>query len=397
MKSKSIRLLKKISNEMQKFLSNNNNLCVNRTRKNDIIDAILYKLYYTEASSTQEKATIKLNKFKNVINKSSRQSLVKKEKKLDVSFYEKLSNFLSCQINKNTDTCGNYTRQIIAVDGTFPTLLNTIAKDGYKLNKNKNSVTPLVSGLFNITSNYPVILDLVKNKNERSAFINFVKNKDKFKNNIFVFDRGYVSDNLFNFMDHSDLFFICRLRDNNKYISTKDDNIVISDNNVKMRIITYKIKGKPYYMATNVFDYSTNIIKNIYHDRWKVEEYFKYIKQHMKLAKMNEKREKDIIKTIISQLIVSQMTFLFVNLFKKHDNDSKIVNKSVLTVGIYDKFLYNFFNNHKFTKYFLLNFINEYIQYVNSKKGRSFKHQCKRPNYRWYFKKYFTNVKSKNT
>ena len=396
MKSKSIKVLKKISNEIQKFLSKNNNLCVNRARKNDIIDAILYKLYYTELSSTQEKATIKLNKFKKKINKSSRQSLVKKEKKLDVSFYEKLSNFLAHQINKNTDTHSNYTRQIIAVDGTFPTLLNTIAKDGYKPNKNKNSVTPLVSGLFNITSNYPVILDLVKTKNERSAFINFVKNKDKFKNNIFVFDRGYVSDNLFNFMDQSDLLFICRLKENSKYISNDTDKIVISDDNVKMRIITYKIKNKTYYMATNVFDYTLNIIKNIYHDRWKIEEYFKYIKQYMKLAKMNEKREKDIIKTIFSQLIVSQMTFLFINLFKKHDNDNHILNKSVLTTGLYDNFLYNFFNNHKFTKYFLLNFINDYIQYINSKKGRSFKHQCKRPNYRWYYKKYFKNVKSKN-
>ena len=100
MKSKSIKVLKKISNEIQNFLSKNNNLCVNRARKNDIIDAILYKLYYTELSSTQEKATIKLNKFKKKINKSSRQSLVKKEKKLDVFFYEKLSNYLTHQIIK---------------------------------------------------------------------------------------------------------------------------------------------------------------------------------------------------------------------------------------------------------------------------------------------------------
>ena len=147
-------------------------------------------------------------------------------------------------------------------------------------------------------------------------------------------------------------------------------------------------------MATNVFDYTPNLIKSIYHDRWKIEEYYKYIKQNMKLAKINEKREKDIIKTISAHLIVSQITFLFVNMFKKHDN--VIVNKSVLTTGIYGKFLYNFFNNQKFTKYFLLNFINVYIQYVNSKKDRTFKHQCKRPNYRWYFKKYFKNEKSKN-
>ena len=75
-----------------------------------------------------------------------------------------------------------------------------MSKDGYKANKKKESVTPLFSGLYNVTSNYPIMLDLVKTKDERKAFMDFVKNKDKFKNNIFVFDRGYVSGSLFKFM-----------------------------------------------------------------------------------------------------------------------------------------------------------------------------------------------------
>ena len=361
MKSKSVRTLKAISKQMQIFLSKNNKLCVKRTRKNDIIDAILYKLYYTESSSTQSKATIKVNKFKNKNNRTSRQALVKKEKQIDISFYEKLTAFLSAQINKNTCIDSKYTRQIVAVDETYLSLLNTITKDGYKANKNGNSVTPLVSGLFNITSNYPVILDLVKSKDERAAFINFVKNKNKFKNNVFVFDRGYVSNKLFKYLDDNSMFFVCRLKDNNQYVSKSNDKMVQLKNGVKMRVVTYKIDGKSYHMATNAFDYTSNIIKSIYHDRWKIEEYYKYVKQNMKLAKINEKREKDINKTIISHLIVSQLTFLFVNLHKKRDNEDTIVNKSTLTSGIYDRFLHNFFNNHKLTKYFLLSFIDTYM------------------------------------
>ena len=109
---------------------------------------------------------------------------------------------------------------------------------------------------------------------------------------------------------------------------------------------------------------------------------------------MNEKREVDINKTIICQLIISQITFLIVNLSKNTKDEELIVNKSILINGIYGDFLYNFIKNIKFTKYFLLNFINVYIKYVRSKKGRSFKHTCKRANYRWYFKKYFKNNKS---
>jgi len=146
MKSKTIRKLKNISSKLQQFLINKNDLCVERSRKNNILDVILYKLFYTQFSSTQEKATIILNKFKHKDNKSSRQSLVKKEKNLDLEFYKKLSIFLSDQIDN--DIFSKYTHQIIAVDGTFPTLLDTLEKDGFKTNMKGTSVTPLVSGLF---------------------------------------------------------------------------------------------------------------------------------------------------------------------------------------------------------------------------------------------------------
>lgn len=393
---KNILQLRNMAKNIQTFLSNNNDLTVARMRKNDTTDAILYKLYYTNKCSTQEQATIKLNESKNNKNKSSRQSLVKKENKLTADFYKKLSNKIYYEINKN---CANkYTKTIIAVDGTFPTFLNTLSKDGFKMNKKGESVTPLITGLFNITTNYPVMLELAKDKNERKSFMDFVKNKSEFINNIFVFDRGYASIALFKFMQKNNMQYVCRIKENSKYVSDDDDKIILSSpkNGIKIRIIKYVVNDKNYYIATNVFDYSVGLIKNIYHDRWSSEEYYKYLKRNMKLAQINEKREKDIRKTILSHLIVSQLTFMFANINKKKKNQNKIVNKTTLTVGLYDKFLYKFFKNLKFTKYFLLNFMKIYVKYIRTNKGKSFDHTCKRPNFRWYFKKYFKNVKSKN-
>ena len=43
-------------------------------------------------------------------------------------------------------------------------------------------------------------MDLVKDKDERKAFINFVANKSEFKDNIFIFDRGYQDEKLFTYM-----------------------------------------------------------------------------------------------------------------------------------------------------------------------------------------------------
>lgn len=44
----------------------------------------------------------------------------------------------------------------------------------------------------------------------------------------------------------------------------------------KVRIIKYRIND--YILATNLFSDSYDFIKNIYRDRWRIEEYFKYAK-----------------------------------------------------------------------------------------------------------------------
>lgn len=390
--NKNIRNLQNISSKINKLLLDKDNNITKRNRNNNIIDAILYKLYYTKYGSTQEKATIMLNKYKKI--NVSRQSLVKKEKNLTYEVYNQVANILS---NENNQICKpKYTKQIIAVDGTYPTFLKSLSKDGFKSNKNKESVTPLITGLFNITVNYPVILELAKDKNERKSFMNFIKNKSEYEDNIFVFDRGYDGNNLFKFMEDNDLLYVCRIKDNRLCIPDKDDDFITLDNGIKVRIIKFVIDNQSYHVATNVYDYSINLIKQIYHDRWSIEEYFKYIKQNMKLAKINEQRLIDIQKTIIAHLIVSQIAFTFANFNKKNNIKDKIVNKSILTEGIYDDFLFKFFNNLKFTKYFLTNFIATYVKYIQTNRNKSCPHTCKRSNFRWFFKKYFKNMKSVN-
>ena len=273
MKNKSIRVLKYISENIKNFLDSKNELCVERSRKNNIFDAILYRLYYTKYNSTQQKATAKLNSYKKIYDRTTRQSLAKKDNNLDISLYEDLSIYLSKLINDKMNCDHSY--QIIAVDGIYPTLSGSLIKDGYIANKNNGSTTPLVNGLFNITTNMPVILDLVKNKCERSAFLNFIRNKDKFKDKIFLFDRGYQSMKMFDYMNDNNFRFICRIRGNSLLITNKVDDTFLSPNGHKLRIVTYTIKDKNYYIVTNIFDFTLGLIKNIYHDRWKIEEYYK--------------------------------------------------------------------------------------------------------------------------
>ena len=84
MKSKNINIFKALSKDISKYIKSQSHLCVDRKGKNDIMDALLYKLIYTQTNTTQLKSTIKLNKLKkkykkNISSVSSRHSLAKKK------------------------------------------------------------------------------------------------------------------------------------------------------------------------------------------------------------------------------------------------------------------------------------------------------------------------------
>ena len=108
-------------------------------------------------------------------------------------------------------------------------------------------------------------------------------------------------------MNDNDLFYICRMRENSLLIdNTKDDFTTKMKNGADIRIVKYAIDNKSYYMATNLIDaehFPISYIKENYGHRWTVEEYFKYAKQTLSLNKLEESKERNVIKTIYSHLI----------------------------------------------------------------------------------------------
>jgi len=57
-----------------------------------------------------------------------------------------------------------------------------------------------------------------------------------------------------------------------------------------VRIIKYEINKNKYILITNLFSMSYEAIKDLYFDRWSVEEYFKYVKQNFNFSNFNEKK-----------------------------------------------------------------------------------------------------------
>ena len=80
----------------------------------------------------------------------------------------------------------------------------------------------------------------------------------------------------------------------------EDDTKVKLKNGHDVRIVTYTIDEKEYYMSTNLMDnqkHSIATIKSIYNDRWNVEELFKFVKslRYLPLCGCKAKKQAEFV------------------------------------------------------------------------------------------------------
>jgi len=249
-------------------------------------------------------------------------------------------------------------------------------------------------GVYNVTYNYPVSMELANNKDERDAFLNFMNNRDGYKGSIFIFDRGFVDNKLFTYMDDNEINYICRLRGNSKMIKPdSNDHIVKDNNNNQIRIITYTINNNNYYLATNLLnteEYTINTFMDLYHKRWGIEEFFKFIKSNTSFDNMLEKDKTSIKKTIYTQLIVSRIVDLLAFIQGPHPDKSYVVNKKLLAEAVYENFLLNFLYANKFNRRTIRTFMKTAVKYTHSQggTGKQYERKSSKPYSKWYIKKF---------
>lgn len=379
-----LNLAKKINN----YIKQNSNNYVQRNKKTNIFDSVLFGLLMTKNGSTQSNAASDINTHTK--KDCFRTSYSNRYKKLNIEFYRGINNIIDdLYKQKNKDT-----KQIVAVDGTYINILNNIDNFNIKDNKNQQTITPLISGIYNVTYKLPESLDIVTHKNEIKAFTDEYMVKNLSKNCIYVFDRGYQSDAFIKTMQESKVKYVCRIRKNSKYITDglvdKTININVNNSNFSIRVITYSINEIPYYIITNLMDkneYSVDIIKQIYHNRWDVEEYFKYVKRYHNIENINHSTFLEISKSMYCTLIVSKIVYILANLKESRTINMK-ANKSKIVNGFYNEFIYKFIYLKGFNYKFLQNFMRLNVELNKIRKNRHHLRICKRNNKKWYIKQY---------
>jgi len=154
--------------------------------------------------------------------------------------------------------------------------------------------------LYDITTQIPAFIHITEaTVNDMNAMDEIPYESEAY----YIFDRGYVDyTRLFKITNHS-AYFVIRAKSNlkfkrmyssavNKTTGVQSDQIgkltgfyVLKQYPDKLRRVTYydKETNRTFIFLTNNFDLSAEQIALLYKNRWQVELFFKWIKQHLKI------------------------------------------------------------------------------------------------------------------
>lgn len=153
----------------------------------------------------------------------------------------------------------------------------------------------------------------------------------------YVFDKGYCDYNWWHQLQSKGAFFVTRLKKNanlnvlREHSTAVEQSAVMSDEVVQFgkkylggkRLNDYRDEpvrrvvvardghATPLVLVTNDFARSAEEIANLYKDRWKIELFFKWIKQHLKLKRFYAFSENAVRLQLYSALISYLLLHLF--------------------------------------------------------------------------------------
>ncbi len=151
------------------------------------------------------------------------------------------------------------------------------------------------------------------------------------KDAINVFDRGYLDYKQFDYYCDNQILFVTRLKENaiieamtelnvNPESSIKRDAIVfLGKNNRRMQcplrlIETQDTEENPIRILTNVTDLAAVELADVYRHRWKIELFFKWIKQHLKVKHFFGTSDQ----AVENQLYIALLTFCVLIKLQRH-------------------------------------------------------------------------------
>jgi hypothetical protein len=224
------------------------------------------------------------------------------------------------------------------VDGSKIHLPRSFLKLGYPLPSNSaNYPQGLLSCLYQLKSKIPFDFALTKHHDERLASERHLQTLKK--NDVVVFDRGYFSYVMLHRHREAGIHAIFRLQESsftviqNFFASNETDTIVsilpsvdtqrdiqkkhpnLTISSIPLRLIKYKVENSVFVLGTTLLDakYTLDDFKDVYHQRWGVEELYKVSKRVIDVEDFHSKSERGVRQELFAHFVLLTMTRIFAN------------------------------------------------------------------------------------
>ena len=226
---------------------------------------------------------------------------------------------------------------VFAVDGTTLQVPDTSENIEYFGTSTNQSTTK--TALASASALYDVLNDIVidatisryrtSERKMARQHINSINNIKLLSNSIVIFDRGYPSYDMFNFLEENGLFFLMRVSSSYKVaesIDSKDSilNYKFGVYSKEVRVIKVELPdGTIEVLLTNIFDKSitTTLFKELYFLRWGVECKYKELKSSIEIEEFSGTKPIAIEQDFYASIYLSMVASLI-----KKDADAAIAN-----------------------------------------------------------------------
>lgn len=263
------------------------------------------------------------NKLRRMINIPSVSQLSRKNSKRDYRIFEDLYYYL---VKYSYKKLGRARTQkdlpiLKIIDSTVIDLPFKLAKY-FQYDAKQQRAAVKISTLFNGT--HPERVNIVTAKiNDRKCIDDMFQDKEC----IYLFDRGYYDYKWYDALSDDGFRFVTRQASNacvEEVRSTYVNNDLIFDSEITLgsdysknkthntyrEILTFDDNEEEFRVLTNIFDMPAEDILQLYRFRWKIEVFFKWMKQNLKIKKCIGYSENSIKIQIYTALIAYMLIYI---------------------------------------------------------------------------------------
>ena len=258
--------------------------------------------------------------------------------KMNVSFFEKAYESIYEQCSLLYDESAlSLKYKITRVDSTMVCETASKLEQGINVGPKKNG-SKQIKYTISLTNLFPSSVEVFSQQSYISENLTIpkaiLKVIDKSQDNVFVFDRGVSSRDVFCDLDNKDCSFVTRLHVDARHVVVMDINTpqglvvgnltVLKDQCVYLyksgikvvehpfRLIqTKNEKGKTFWFLTNRFDLSCQEVILIYKKRWDIEVFFRFIKQELNFSHFISVNENGIKILLYMTLILAMLILIY--------------------------------------------------------------------------------------